>query len=98
MSMALALGPIARLRTRAVYADINCSRSWADKVILSSESQMELNFWLESLDFLNGKAIWFSSGATWIVYLMQARLVMVAMWWSWAMTLHMGSGQLTRVD
>ena len=35
MSMALALGPIARLRTRAVYADINCSRSWADKVILS---------------------------------------------------------------
>ena len=67
MSMALALGPIARLRTRAVYADINCSRSWADKVILSSESQMELKFWLVSLDFLNGKVILFSSGATRIV-------------------------------
>ena len=68
MSMALALGSITRLRTRAVYADINRSCSWADKLILSAESQMELKFWLDSVDFLNGKPIWFSSGATWIVY------------------------------
>ena len=68
MSMSLALGPITRLRTRAVYAEINRSRSWADKLGLSVDSQTELKFWLDSVDFLNGKPIWFSSGATRIVY------------------------------
>ena len=68
MSMSLALGPITRLKTRAVYADINHSQSWADKLVLSAESLMELQFWLRSVDFLNGKPIWFSSGATRVVY------------------------------
>ena len=68
MSMALALGPSIRLRTREVYADINHCRSWADKLILSAKSQMEPKVWLDSVDFLNGKPIWFSSGATQIVY------------------------------
>ena len=68
MSMSLALGPITRLRTRSVYADINCSRSWADRLCLSIDSQLELKFWLDSVDFLNGKPIWFSSGATRVVY------------------------------
>ena len=68
MSMSLALGPIIRLRTRAVYADINCSHSWVDKLGLSADSQTELKFWLDSVDFLNGKPIWFSSGVTRVVY------------------------------
>ena len=54
MSMSLALGPITRLRTRAVYTDINRSRSWANKLGLSADSQTELKFWLDSVDFLNG--------------------------------------------
>ena len=68
MSMSLALGPITRLRTRAVYADINHSCSWADQLVLLAESQTELKFWLDNVEFLNGKPIWFSSGATQVVY------------------------------
>ena len=41
---------------------------WADKLYLSVDSQMELKFWLDSVDFLNGKPIWFSSSATRVVY------------------------------
>ena len=67
MSMNLALGPITRLKTRAVYANINCSRSWADKLCLSVDSQIELKFWLDRVDFLNGKPIWFSPCATRVV-------------------------------
>ena len=55
MSMALALGPIIRLRTRAAYTDNIYSRSWAHTLILSSEPQIELKFWLDSVDFLNGR-------------------------------------------
>ena len=51
MSASLALGPITRLRTRPIYADINHSRSWADKLVLSAESLMELQFWLRSVGF-----------------------------------------------
>ena len=56
MSMSHAFGPITRLRTRAVYADINHSQSWADKLVLSAESLMELQFWLRSVDFSEWKA------------------------------------------
>ena len=64
----MALGPITRFRTRVVYADINHSRLWAERLNLSPEAQMELKFWLDSVDFLTRKAIWFSSGATQIAY------------------------------
>ena len=39
MSMSLALGPIARLRTRSTYTDINSCPSWYSFLYLSSISQ-----------------------------------------------------------
>ena len=68
MSMGLALGPITRLRTRALYALINSSTSWSDRLQINTEAQMELNFWAENIDSLNGEPIWFRSGATRVVY------------------------------
>ena len=98
ISMSLVLGPITRLRTRAVCVDINHSRSWANKLVLSAESQAELKIWLDSVDFLNGKPIWFSSGATQVVFSDASTSGTVAMWWSLVVTLHMVSGLLTRAD
>ena len=68
MSMSLALGPIARLRTRALYADINQCLSWRAYVDLSEDSKSELCFWQGNVAQLNGQPIWFESGATRVVY------------------------------
>jgi hypothetical protein len=53
-SMSLALDAITRHRTRAVYADINCSRAWSNKLCLSVDS---LKFWLNGMNFLYEKPI-----------------------------------------
>ena len=68
MSMSLALGPIARLRTRALYADINNCTSWYAYVTLSDEAKDELLFWQSNIVSLNSQPIWFESGATRVVY------------------------------
>ena len=47
MSMSLALGPVARLHTRAWYADINQCVSWHVFAALSDESRAELVFFGE---------------------------------------------------
>ncbi len=36
ISMSLAIDPVARFRTRALYAVINMRCSWADRLLLSS--------------------------------------------------------------
>ena len=38
MSMSLALGPIARLRTRALYAVIDSRHSWSDQLELFDDA------------------------------------------------------------
>ena len=68
MSMSLALGPISRLRTRALYADINKCTSWNAFLSLSEAAKEELLFWQGNIAGLNGQPIWFKSGATCIVY------------------------------
>ena len=68
ISMSLAVGPVTRLRTRALYATIIRRRSWADRLPLSAEAREELEFWRECLLQFNGHPIWFSPGATRIVY------------------------------
>ena len=45
MSMSLPLGPISRLRTRALYGDINTCVSWKAFLCLSEGARAELNFW-----------------------------------------------------
>ena len=66
--MSLAMGPITRLRTRALYAVLNSRSSWADKCYLPAEAREELEFWQTNVQFLNGRSIWFSSGTTRVVH------------------------------
>ena len=57
-SMGLALGPVVRLPTRALYAVLNSVRSLSYKVALTREAVEELNFWRENFFRLCGKPIW----------------------------------------
>ena len=68
ISMNLAIGPVSRLRTRALYAAINSRCSWCDSVIIPTDAQEELLFWYHNIEYVNGKSIWFSPGATRVAY------------------------------
>ena len=68
ISMSLAVGPVARLRTRALYGVNNSRHSWADRLPLPAAAQEELVFWKSCLAQFNGQPIWFSPGATRVVY------------------------------
>ena len=52
--MHLAVGPLTRLQTRAIYADIANTHSWYSPVTLSPETVAELNFWLTNYNFTTG--------------------------------------------
>ena len=66
--MSLVTGPVARLRTRALYAIVNARKYWSERLLLSEDAKLELSFWHESLPAFNGRAIWFDSGAMRIAY------------------------------
>ena len=68
ISMNLAIGPVSRLRTRALYAAINSRWSWCDKVTIPEDAREELLFWYQNIERLNGKPIWFSPGCTRVAY------------------------------
>ena len=68
ISMSLAIGPVARLRTRALYSVINARITWSDRLVLSEDAKSELKLWKECLPAYNGQAIWFESGATRVAY------------------------------
>ena len=68
MSMSLAMGPIALLRTKMLYAVINSYFSWNVWVTLTEDAKEELCFWQSNVAALNGQPIWFKSGATRVVF------------------------------
>ena len=68
ISMSIALGPITRLRTRALYIPLNSRSTWTDRCYLPAEACEELKFWQSNVQFLNGRPIWFSSGTMRIEY------------------------------
>ena len=68
ISMGLAIGPVSRLGTRALYLVLNSRRYWSDVLPLSCASRDELLFWKSSLTSFNGQSIWFSPGATRLVF------------------------------
>ena len=68
ISMSLALGPITRQRTRALYAVIDSRHSWSDQLKLSTDASDELEFWQTSISGLNAHPIWFSSGTTRVAF------------------------------
>ena len=66
--MSLAVGPVSRLRTRAMYAVLNQRKFWSDWLTLSLDALNELQFWKQSIDIFNGRSIYFSAGATRVVF------------------------------
>ena len=58
MSMSLALGSLARMMTRSMYAVLNARSSWCHQVLLTPEALEELAFWLNNIDNFNGQNIW----------------------------------------
>ena len=63
----LAVGPIARLRTRALYRVILSRFTWSSKVVLSEEALDELRFWCINMEIFNGQPLWRSPSAVRLV-------------------------------
>ena len=68
MSMALALGPVTRLMTRSLYAVLNSKAAWCQRLVLTSEALVELNFWIHEITDFNGQHIWPWPSAVRLVY------------------------------
>ena len=68
ISMSLAVGPVARLMTRSLYALLNTRASWCEQLRIDSEARKELQFWVNELVNFNGQNIWHSASAIRIVY------------------------------
>ena len=66
--MSLALGDIARLRTRALYFDIHTRSSWQDIIQISDESREELIFWFNGIYDFNHRRVWRAPSAVRVVY------------------------------
>ena len=58
VSMGLALGPVARMRTRMLYMDINKASFWDQKIKLSEGTKDELCFWNNCFHCFNGQPVW----------------------------------------
>ena len=68
ISLSLAIGPIATLRTKACYAIINQRKMWSDSLFLTEEAKAELHIWKECLLLFNGQPIWFESSRQRVAY------------------------------
>ena len=58
ISMGLALGPVARFMTRNLYALLESPEAWCDRLTVTPEGQMELDFWVKSIEAYYGQPIW----------------------------------------
>ena len=57
MSMGLALGPLSRGQTRAVYECIKSAPRWDSLASLSSEASFDVEFWYQCLGQFDGQPI-----------------------------------------
>jgi len=58
MSMALVLGPVTWLMTCNLYAVLNSKVAWCQRLVLTTEAAVELNFWGHEIANFNGQHIW----------------------------------------
>ena len=58
VSMGLALGPVSRLWTRALYRDSKSAEFWSQRITLSPAAAREVKFWKDSFPHYNGRPIW----------------------------------------
>ena len=49
IALSIAVGPVARLMTRSLYAMLNGRTSWFQKLNISQEAKEQLSFWGECL-------------------------------------------------
>ena len=68
LSMSLAVGPVSRLMTRAMYALIESRVSWCDQLSVTGEVRYELEFWMSGLEKFKSQPIWHSPSAVRVVY------------------------------
>ena len=68
VALSIAVGPVARLMTRSLYAVLSSRTSWFQKLTISQEAKEELSFWEEYLPRLQGQNIWQSPSAVRVVY------------------------------
>ena len=64
LSMSVALGPVARLRTRALYSMLDSRFSWNSCLVWSEEALAECLFWEKMFDELHGQHMWRMSPAS----------------------------------
>jgi len=57
--MALALGPVCRLRTRAFYSMILSRSNWSGIMPWSEDARADLYFWCEAFEDWHGRPFWF---------------------------------------
>ena len=58
LSMSLAVGPVCRLHTRAMYRFIESRTSWSACRPLTKEVADEVDFWISTFDKVHGQPIW----------------------------------------
>ena len=68
VSMSLALGPVARLMTRNLYALLNTRAAWCHELRITSDALMEFQFWNQEIEKFNGQNIWQTPSAIRVVY------------------------------
>ena len=67
ISMSVALGPVARLMTRGLYALFNARQTWYEALEISDDAKSYLYFWFTEIQF-NGQNIWVGPSALRMVY------------------------------
>ena len=68
VSMSIALGPVSRFMTRALYSLLETRGSWCEFLAVTNEAREELLFWVECLQDYNAQPIWYSPSALRCVY------------------------------
>ena len=68
ISMGLGMGPVVRLRSRAMYSLLNSRVSWHDYLIINEDVQQELRFWNDCIEQYNGQRIWRAPSTMRVVY------------------------------
>ena len=68
ISMSLALGPVARFMTRALYSVLETRSAWCEFLAVPNEAREELLFWVDCLQEYNSQPIWHSPSALRCVY------------------------------
>ena len=68
IAMSIALGPVARLMTRGLFALLSTRQSWCETLTVSDQAKAEVQFWLAEMVKFNGQNIWVGPSALRVVY------------------------------